>query len=277
MRKILLLAASLAVLSCLAAAQDAETLQQTLAKIVFAHQVGVLYHAVPVGNQPKISAAEVQQMLNQNALQLTASDITTGTTSTIMKRPLAELVTALPDGRMLHVGNATTLVSNEHGVIGIQREAPVEWEKYGAPPLPSSLTLSDGIAKEPYYGGCNRYLTATMSATYAGESAQWKALYLTSCTDGKIRAVDLVMPDEAVPIFWGEDVYPYGLMQAPRAQNPAVQEWLKNNASATCGSKTCIEGGRVVIPQKDVPTVAPITSVPQPLPFQQYQQHKLCG
>jgi hypothetical protein len=254
-------------------AQDAEALQQTLAKIVFAHDVDIITQ-LEGKKAHRAAAEEVQQALAAEPLEFAVADFSEGPVSAIASRNLTELVTWLPGMRLLDITNATMTVSNEGGVVGTQREAPVYWNGGGESRslFPDGYTFEDAMKGNPNYAGCSRYIAATLTATFKGEIAQWKPLYLLGCSNNKMQALDLVMRD-AVPLFWNADVYPYSLLVPGglKGRLPGVQEWLYAHASDSCsGTKTCYENGRIVIPKANIPapySFPPKTSSTTPDPY----------
>jgi hypothetical protein len=254
-------------------AQDAEVLQQTLAKIVFAHDVDIITQ-LEAKKAHRATAEEVQQPLAAEPLEFTVADFSEGPVSAIASRKLTELVTWLPGIRMLDVGNSTMTVSNEKGVVGNERQAPVYWNGGGAPrpPFPDGYTLEEVAKFNPRYAGCSRYISATLTASYKGQTTEWKPLYFLGCSDNEMQALVLVMR-EAVPLFWKADVYPHSLLVPGGLQGrlPGVQEWLYAHASDSCsGTKTCYENGRIVIPKANIPapySFPPKTSSTTPVPL----------
>ena len=126
-------------------------------------------------------------------------------------------------------------------------------------PFPESFTLADliRVSKGHISNSCTHYFTATITATFEGQTAQWRPLYFTECANGSMEALDLVMKD-AVPHFWSADVYPYALLMAEgiRGRRQAAQEWLKAHASASCtGKQVCYENGAWVVPEENIPAL----------------------
>ena len=244
-------------------ALDADTLQQALAKIVFAHQVSVISDSMwgKYGKELTTHNSFVAD-LNKKSLQLQASNIVSGPIHDIANRPLIELVSSPSGNQFLDVGDATSHISDAAKKVDVnERMAPVLWNNNGGLTefrLPA--TLNDYIKAESRYA-CTNYVSATIAATYEGQSASWRALYLTGCPNNTVQAIDLGMRD-AVPDFLNADVYPYVLQRSYQARNPLVQKWLRDNASPACLKKlaVCLESGRVVIPQQD--TIEPMLSAP---------------
>jgi hypothetical protein len=196
----------------------------------------------------------MQQILDQHALQLTASYFSTGPVSAIRNRNVLEIASELPDHRQLRISNSTTHYEDKipgEESEGEARLADVDWvsnpERRSFPPY----TLQDLAKTEPRCDSCTTYTTATITASYQQQTAQWKALYLLCGKD--VLAVDFVMGD-AVSWFWNADVYPGMLLGGIYRRDAAVQEWLNAHASATCtGTQTCFENGVIVIPKEKIP------------------------
>ena len=119
----------------------------------------------------------------------------------------------------------------------------------------------------------SRYIAARITATYEGQTVQWKPVYLTGCNTRQSEKFDVIASDrdiiasdrrvayailaideglevspavyaldpvmqQAVPYFWNADVYPYALLHAypdsPKTRFAAVRDWLWMNASGGC-------------------------------------------
>jgi hypothetical protein len=234
-------------------------LQQALSKIVFAHQVWVI-NDVAFKSINRETSAQVQQALASEALQLSASNITSGSIASIAHRNLVDLITWLPNLRTLDVMQNAGQISDDKGVLGTEYTAQVTWGGGGTlkAPLQPATTFEDAVAANPQLASCTSYVNATIAATFKGESAQWKALYFLGCNNGP-EALDLVMR-HAVARFWNVDVYPISLMRPDgiRGRNPAVQEWLGAHGSTTCsGERCCYENDTIVVPKSKIPPSLP--------------------
>lgn len=262
----------LTVVSTLAQVPNSQTqssLPHTLAKIMFAHQVSVI-NLLASKTANRETTADLQQALATEDLQLSVVDSSEGPISAIANHSLTGLVTWLPDNKKLDIVLALTSVSNERGLIGDEAQAQVHWGETGSmSPIPASLTLEGlGSADQRYtsYKTCTSYIAATIKATYQGQAAQWKALYLLGCAKGEVLAVDLVM-DDAVSKFWSASVYPYTLLRADgiRGRTPAVQEWLQAHGSATCtGTQACFENGAIMVPKQKIPALRTTSGIKPP-------------
>ena len=248
------------------------SLQQTLDKIVFAQQVSMIIKMTQKSRN-KVTSVELQQALAESRLEFTVADFSTGTVASIMNRPLGELLTGLPNFRTLDVSSGDMQVSNEHGVVGHHRLADVQWQGGDIPSGPqtsqwSTRTFADAVKETPRYGTCTGYFTASITATFKGETEQWRPLYLTGCEGGMVALDPVMVVSQAVPDFWDADIYPYILLgdpRNPRIRNAAVQEWLHAHASETCtGNQVCYENGGYVTPKDKIPLVTPQAGIQPP-------------
>jgi len=230
--------------------------------------------------KPSVCADTMTQALDQHKLEFTIADVSTGPVSDIRNR-MADLLPGWPDGQTLVVNDAGLGIPSKESdglvhMIGVERLAQVRWG------IQSSdgerwiyQKLRDGIPRFAPGAGtfCSRYITATITATYEGQTVQWKPVYLTGCNPPVREKFDVIASDrdiiasdrrvayailrideglevspavyaldpvmeQAAPYFWNADVYPYALLDAypdsPKTRFGAVRDWLWMNASGNC-------------------------------------------
>lgn len=247
-----------AMLCGMAVAQDATTLQQTLAKIVFASQVNTITHlahtSVPANRE---TSEELQQALSNSTLVFSVGTIGSGSAASIRDNKLTDYATWPSDNRTLQIGYKVIHITNENGTVGDPRRADPHWASGGAGPSVGSVTVG-GAFSPSEFPSCSRYINPIITVSFEGHTVEWKALYFLDCADGKVHAIDPVMGD-AVPSFWPSDVdvYPYELTDTGiTGRVQPVLDWLTSNSSASCaGTKLCYENGKWVVPKEKLPAL----------------------
>lgn len=232
---------------------NGDTLKQTFAEIAFAHQLRTI-HLVAYENSNKETTEVLTAALQAEQLDFTVNVLADGAVSEIANTKMSDLISDAHGRRLViaHIGFDTNGVRED--------QADVKWSdgSYGNSGDLSKYTLRQALVEGKADTSCQRYVRASITATYKGQSGQWNALYLVGCASAKVVVADLVMAN-AVEKFWDANVYPSSLLGLHIfRENEAVKAWLRNNASSTCATKTaCFENGKIRIPQADLP---PLTS-----------------
>lgn len=245
---------------------DENALRQALAKIVFAHQVRVLSY-FNSGPNYEGRAAELNRRLEQESLQFQVEDVSGGQVTEILDRKYSELY-GRPKGQVLSVSSGTTQCSDGHyqpTFTGEDKTADISWQEGSRSLMEQRLSNSTlrqamALSGDREISTCSRYLIAHLTATYRGETAQWKALYLLGCSKPGPRVLDFVM-EQTVEAYWNADVYPGCSIGSYSPRSEVIRDWLRQNSSRSCPSHTaCYEGGKIVVPSEDVESPATTSS-----------------
>jgi hypothetical protein len=236
---------------------DEQVMRNAYAKLAYAVQTKTVYDVARKDHQ--INSLGLSKQVRENELRFDISELTSGALTEIATRPFSEFVTA-PAGQQVLQVSLDTESLDENGKRTISSLAVPQWAKGQDPTSEDWNTpVSKALSQTGHEGEFSRYVSATITVRYKGQSRTYRALWFFG--DGFL-GIDLIT-GTIVNDFVTINSYPSVLTDTSLRSHPAVKEWLLANQRFDASCKTgkqdvcCDDGMRCGVHSADLESNKP--------------------
>jgi len=210
--------------------QDEQIVRNAYAKLAYAVQSHTVF--VEATKNPNLKSPELAQKLQDNELRFEITEMSSGALSDIVSRPYSDFVTRLDTQPILQITHNTQTV-DENGERFTTYFADPHWS-HGSR---SQEDFLDGPVTEQI-GGSNfsRYVAATITVRFQGQSRTYRALWLFG---SDILSIDSVVgAGGVVKDFSTENLFPSVLTDSSLRSRSVVSDWLNSTQRFDASCKT---------------------------------------
>jgi len=211
--------------------QDEQTVRNAYAKLAYAVQSHTVF--VEATKNPNLKLSELAQKLQDNELRFEITEMSSGALSDIASRPYSDFVTRLDTQPILQITHNTQTV-DENGKRFTTYFADPHWS-HGSQSQDDWDTPVKTVL-EHIRGNFSRYVAATITVRFQGQSRTYRALWLFG---SDILSIDLVVgAGGVVKDFSNENLFPSVLTDSSLRSRSVVSDWLNSAQRFDASCKT---------------------------------------